>query len=324
MASRGKTSLIDEENEEGEWEMDDEEEEDVERYKLESSDDDVEIEDEFSGLHLGFLLDDQSDVNLVDHTDLVEITLANFKPFKTLGFMKMAGRRKRGHSGAEPSELQPDYNAQLFTNRVNEGNWAGFISQSIVSGGQYVANEEELVNTIDDVAAFYQTITDDRVIGGGVSKTELKKHLRPLHLFIANNVGHISDDKEGNPQGQEDIAGQSGEHMTQPQFEADFSQQMFARFDALQASQNQMLANSKTSPLLRIVGLIEWSMEWIILIKLSSTTSATTINITLISCLTHPITHPRSDFPTFPLLPLLMMSQGGEKSVLVFNSYLVH
>ncbi|KAG5512688.1 hypothetical protein RHGRI_038899 [Rhododendron griersonianum] len=325
----------------------------------------------------------------------------------------MAARGKRTRSGAGPSEPQPDFNAQLFTNRVNEGNWAGFKSRPIVSGRQvitsprnhryiydvitaagwteimtvsniyypklvryfycnldidqnadeytlvsrvkgvdfvldvstmsnflkcpvvenfqYVANDEELVNAIDDVTTFYQTITDDRVIGGGVSKAELKKHLRPLHLFIAHNVapqkghydavsplhclilhsletgnymdlsylvlremasvlqdihkalpygalltklfldakvsitreqslpnvpgpirdymftrGHISDNEEGNPQenneqGQEDIAGQPGEQMAQPQFEGGFSQQMFTRFDALQASQNQML-----------------------------------------------------------------------------------
>ncbi|XP_058184034.1 uncharacterized protein LOC131301672 [Rhododendron vialii] len=46
-ASRGKTSLIDEENEEEEWETDDEEE-DVEGYKSESSDDDEE-QDEVLG-----------------------------------------------------------------------------------------------------------------------------------------------------------------------------------------------------------------------------------------------------------------------------------
>ncbi|KAG5557633.1 hypothetical protein RHGRI_007777 [Rhododendron griersonianum] len=272
----------------------------------------------------------------------------------------MAARRKRTRSGAGPSEPQPDFNAQLFTNRVNEGNWAGFKSRPIVSGRQvitsprnhryinnvitaagwteimtvsniyypklvryfycnldvdqnadeytlvsrvkgvdfvldvstmsnflkcpvvenfqYVANDEELVNAIDNVTTFYQTITEDRVIGGGVSKADLKKHLRPLHLFIAHNVapqkghydavsisqeqslpnvpgpirdymftrGHISDNEEGNPQvnneeGQEDIAGQPGEQMAQPQFEGGFSQQMFTRFDALQASQNQML-----------------------------------------------------------------------------------
>lgn len=330
-----------------------------------------------------------------------------------MGFRKMAARGKRTRSEAGPSEPQPDFNAQLFTNRVNEGNWAGFKSRPIVSGRQvitsprnhryiydvitaagwteimtvsniyypklvryfycsldvdqnadeytlvsrvkgvdfvldvstmsnflkcpvvenfqYVANDEELVNAIDDVTTFYQTITDDCVIGGGVSKAELKKHLRPLHLFIAHNVapqkghydavsplhclilhsletgdymdlsylvlremasvlqdihkalpygalltklfldakvsitreqslpnvpgpirdymftrGHISDNEEGNPpenneQGQEDIAGQPGEQMAQPQFEGGFSQQMFTRFDALQASQNQML-----------------------------------------------------------------------------------
>jgi hypothetical protein len=48
-ASRGKTSLIDEENEEGEWETDDEEEEDMEGYKSKSSSDDDEIQDEVLG-----------------------------------------------------------------------------------------------------------------------------------------------------------------------------------------------------------------------------------------------------------------------------------
>ncbi|KAI8567640.1 hypothetical protein RHMOL_Rhmol02G0137300 [Rhododendron molle] len=49
---RGKTSLIDEVIEEGEWETDDEEEVDVEGiegYKSESSDDDDEIQDEVLG-----------------------------------------------------------------------------------------------------------------------------------------------------------------------------------------------------------------------------------------------------------------------------------
>ncbi|KAF7133140.1 hypothetical protein RHSIM_Rhsim09G0077800 [Rhododendron simsii] len=147
----------------------------------------------------------------------------------------MVGRSKRLRSGAGPSEPQPDFNTHLFTNRVNEGNWAGFKSHPIISGRQisispryhhyindvitaagwteimtvsniiypklvrflqcpaverkqYVANDEELVNTIDDVSAFYQTITDDRVLGGGVTKNELKQHLRPIHLFIAHNV----------------------------------------------------------------------------------------------------------------------------------------
>ncbi|KAF7130123.1 hypothetical protein RHSIM_Rhsim10G0192500 [Rhododendron simsii] len=323
------------------------------------------------------------------------------------------GKGKRRRSGAESSEPQPDYNIQLFSNRVNEGNWAGFKSRPIVSGRQvlisprfhryinnvitaagwdammnipnvyypklvryfycnldidrnadeftliskvkgvdfildvstmsnflgcqvvqnlqYVTNDDELVNAIDDVSAFYQTITNDRVLGGGISKSELKKHLRPLHLFIAHNVapqkghydavsplqclilhsleigdymdlsylvlkemasvlqdnykalpygalltrlfmrdgvsltreqtlpsdpgairdyvftrGHINDEEEPNPQvndaqEQENIAGQSGEPMAQPQVEGAFSQQMFSRFDALQASQNQML-----------------------------------------------------------------------------------
>ncbi|KAG5557508.1 hypothetical protein RHGRI_007668 [Rhododendron griersonianum] len=209
---------------------------------------------------------------------------------------------------------------------------SSFLKCSVVERYQYVANDEELVSVINDVSAFYQTITDDRVIGGGVSKNELKQHLRPLHLFIAHNVapqkghydvvsslhclilhsletcnylnlsylilrkmgsflqnnhkalpygvlltklflsakvrikgeqtlkndpgpikdymfsrGHIGDDEEGNPQvnnaqGQEDIAGQQGEHLAQPQVGGDFTTQMFARFDALQASQNQMLA----------------------------------------------------------------------------------
>ncbi|KAF7146057.1 hypothetical protein RHSIM_Rhsim04G0138000 [Rhododendron simsii] len=341
--------------------------------------------------------------------DLVGYSDADFGGFKV--DRKRKGKRRR--SGAESSAPQPDYNTQLFSNRVNEGNWAGFKSRPIVSGRQvitspryyryindvitaagwtemmnvsniyypklvryfycnldvdrdadeytlvsrvkgvdlvldvstmsnflkcpvvdnyqYVANEDELVNTIDDVAAFYQTITDDRVIGGGVSKTELKKHLRPLHLFIAHNVapqkghydavsplhclilhsletrnymdlsylvlremasvlqdnhkalpygalltklfldakvnvtqeqslpndpgairdyvftrGHIHDEDAPNPQvnveqEQENIAGQQGTQMAQPQFAGDFSQQMFSRFDALQASQNQML-----------------------------------------------------------------------------------
>ncbi|KAF7148484.1 hypothetical protein RHSIM_Rhsim03G0198100 [Rhododendron simsii] len=341
--------------------------------------------------------------------DLVGYSDADFGGFKV--DRKRKGKRRR--SGAESSAPQPDYNTQLFSNRVNEGNWAGFKSRPIVSGRQvitspryyryindvitaagwtemmnvsniyypklvryfycnldvdrdadeytlvsrvkgvdlvldvstmsnflkcpvvdnyqYVANEDELVNTIDDVAAFYQTITDDRVIGGGVSKTELKKHLRPLHLFIAHNVapqkghydavsplhclilhsletrnymdlsylvlremasvlqdnhkalpygalltklfldakvnvtqeqslpndpgairdyvftrGHIHDEDAPNPQvnveqEQENIAGQQGTQMAQPQFVGDFSQQMFSRFDALQASQNQML-----------------------------------------------------------------------------------
>ncbi|KAF7126848.1 hypothetical protein RHSIM_Rhsim11G0011900 [Rhododendron simsii] len=297
----------------------------------------------------------------------------------------MAGKGKRRRSGAEPSEPQPDYNTQLFSNRVNEGNWAGFKSRPIVSGRQVMIsprfhryinnvitaagwdammnipnvyypklvryfycnldidrNADEFpliskvkgvdfildVSTMNDVSVFYQTITDDRVIGGGISKSELKKHLRPLHLFIAHNVapqkghydavsplqclilhsleigdymdlsylalkemasvlqdnykalpygalltrlfmrdgvsltreqtlpndpgairdyvftrGHIHDEEAPNPQvnivqEQENIA---GEQMAQPQFEGDFSQQMFSRFDALQASQNQML-----------------------------------------------------------------------------------
>ncbi|KAF7151629.1 hypothetical protein RHSIM_Rhsim02G0182700 [Rhododendron simsii] len=59
--------------------------------------------------------------------------------------------------------------------------------------------------------------------------------------------GHIGDDEEGNrqvnnEQGQEDIAGQRGAHLAQPQVGGDFSQQIFARFDALQVPQNQMLA----------------------------------------------------------------------------------
>ncbi|KAF7126287.1 hypothetical protein RHSIM_Rhsim11G0008600 [Rhododendron simsii] len=189
----------------------------------------------------------------------------------------MVGRSKQLRSGVGSSEPQPDFNTQLFTNRVNEGNWAGFKSRPIISGrqvsispryhryindvitaagwseimtvsniiypklvryfycnldvdrnadectpvsrvkgvdfvrdvstmssflqcqvvkrNQYVANDEELVNTMDDGSAFYQTITDDR-----------------------------------------------GEHLAQPQIGGDFTTQIFARFDALQASQNQMLA----------------------------------------------------------------------------------
>ncbi|KAF7150980.1 hypothetical protein RHSIM_Rhsim02G0182800 [Rhododendron simsii] len=62
---------------------------------------------------------------------------------------------------------------------------------------------------------------------------------------------HISDDEEGNrqvnnEQQQEDIAGQQGMHLAQPKVGGDFSQQIFARFDALQASQNQMLAEFQT------------------------------------------------------------------------------
>ncbi|KAF7126581.1 hypothetical protein RHSIM_Rhsim11G0015400 [Rhododendron simsii] len=341
--------------------------------------------------------------------DLVGYSDADFGGFKV--DRKRKGKRRR--SGVEPSEPQPDYNTQLFSNRVNEENWAGFKLRPIVSGRQvmisprfhcyinnvitvagwdaminipnvyypklvryfycnldidrnadeftliskvkgvdfildvstmsnflgcqvvqnlqYVTNDDELVNAIDDVSVFYQTITDDRVIGGGISKSELKKHLRPLHLFIAHNVapqkghydavsllqclilhsletgdymdlsylvlkemasvlqdnykalpygalltrlfmrdgvsltceqtlpndpgairdyvftrGHIHDEEAPNPQvnvvqEQENIAGQQGEQMAQPQFEGDFSQQMFSRFDALQASQNQML-----------------------------------------------------------------------------------
>ncbi|KAF7133181.1 hypothetical protein RHSIM_Rhsim09G0164100 [Rhododendron simsii] len=275
----------------------------------------------------------------------------------------MVGRSKRLRSGAGPSAPHPDFNTQLFTNRVNEGNWAGFKSRPIISGRQcrissirnlfgiFIvtwidrnADEYTLVSrvkgvdfvldvsTMNDVPAFFQTITDDRVLGGGVTKNELKQHLRPLHLFIAHNVapqkghydvvsplqclilhslethnylnlsylilkemgsvlqnthkalpygalltklflsakvriqgeqtlqndpgpikdytftrGHIDDDEEGNPQvnnahGQEDIAGPQGEHLAQPQIGGDFTTQIFARFDALQTSQNQMLA----------------------------------------------------------------------------------
>ncbi|KAF7123061.1 hypothetical protein RHSIM_Rhsim12G0091500 [Rhododendron simsii] len=288
----------------------------------------------------------------------------------------MVGRSKRLRAGAGPSEPQPDFNMQLFTNRVSispryhryindviaaagwteimtvsniiypklvryfycnlDVDWnadeytlvsrvkgvdfvldvstmSSFLQCPAVERNQYVTNDDELVNTIDDVSAFYQTITDDRVLGGGVTKTELKQHLRPLHLFIAHNVapqkghydvvsplqclilhslethnylnpsylilkkmgsvlqnnhkalpygalltklflsakvriqGHIDDDEEGNPQvnnahGQEDIAGQQGEHLAQPQIGGDFTTQIFARFDALQTSQNQMLA----------------------------------------------------------------------------------
>jgi hypothetical protein len=325
----------------------------------------------------------------------------------------MSGRRtrsKRTHSdaGAGSSQPQPEYNIHLFTNRVNEGNWAGFKSRRIVSGRQvmtspkydryirdfitaagwteimsvpniyypklvryfycnldidynadaytlvsrvkgvdfvldvstmsaflkspvmenflYVANEDELVLTVEDVPAFYQTITTNRVIGGGVTKTDLKRHLRALHLFIANNVapqkGHydavsplhclilhsletgnymdlsylvlkemasvLQDNHKALPfgalltklflsanvsfedenflendpgpikdylfsrtrihedppvgQGQENVAGEQEENMEQPQVGGDFSQQMLARFDMMQASQNQMLA----------------------------------------------------------------------------------
>ncbi|KAF7142222.1 hypothetical protein RHSIM_Rhsim05G0108900 [Rhododendron simsii] len=225
----------------------------------------------------------------------------------------MVGRSKQLRSGVGSSEPQPDFNTQLFTNRVNEGNWAGFKSRPIISGrqvsispryhryindvitaagwseimtvsniiypklvryfycnldvdrnadectpvsrvkgvdfvrdvstmssflqcqvvkrNQYVANDEELVNTIDDGSAFYQTITDDRVLGGDYTFTR----------------GPTDDDEEGNPQvnnahGQQDIASQQGEHLAQPQIGGDFTTQIFARFDALQASQNQMLA----------------------------------------------------------------------------------
>ncbi|KAG5557374.1 hypothetical protein RHGRI_007586 [Rhododendron griersonianum] len=233
----------------------------------------------------------------------------------------MAGKGKRTRSGAGPSIPQPDFNTHLFTNRVNEGNWAGFKSRPIVSGRQvitsprnhcyindvitaagwteimtvsniyypklvryfycnldvdqnadeytlvsrvkgvdfvldvstmsdflkcpvvenfqYVANDEELVNAIDDVS-----ISQEQ---------SLPNVPGPIRDYMFTR-GHISDHEEGNPQvnneqgqendehGQEDIAGQSGEQMAQPQFEGDFSQQMFTRFDALQASQNQMLS----------------------------------------------------------------------------------
>ena len=208
----------------------------------------------------------------------------------------------------------------------------------VVENFRYVASDEALVNELEDVAGFYQTITENRIAGGGVIKNELKRHLRPLHLFLAHNVapqkGHydavsplhclilhsletrtridlgylvlremgstlqdinkalpfgslltkvflaygVSLDGEQTlpntpgpitdymftrgglrdivdlpPQVQEE-QGQQDEHMAQqeqmehpqqeqmeqPQAGGDFSQQMLARFDAMQASQNQM------------------------------------------------------------------------------------
>ncbi|KAF7116723.1 hypothetical protein RHSIM_RhsimUnG0016700 [Rhododendron simsii] len=296
------------------------------------------------------------------------------------------GRSKRLLSGTGPSEPQPDFNTQLFTNWVNEGNLASFKSRPIISGRQvsispryhhyihdvitaagwteimtvsnivypklvryfycnldidrnadeytlvsrvkgvdfvldvstmssflkypvveryqYVANDEELVDAVDDVSVSYQTITDDRVLGGGVTKNELKQHLRPLHLFIAHNVapqkGHydvvsplqclilhslethnylnlsylilkemgsiLQNNHKALPygalltklflsakvriQGEQTLKNDPGPikdytftrgHISDDE-EGDFTTQIFARFDALQASQNQMLA----------------------------------------------------------------------------------
>jgi hypothetical protein len=53
----------------------------------------------------------------------------------------MSGRGKRTRSGAGPSAPPPpDFDAQLFTNRVNEGNWAGFKVRPIISGRQVMTS----------------------------------------------------------------------------------------------------------------------------------------------------------------------------------------
>ncbi|XP_058217432.1 uncharacterized protein LOC131328509 [Rhododendron vialii] len=88
---------------------------------------------------------------------------------------------------------------------------SSFLNCLVVERYQYVANDEELVNAIDDVSAFYQTITYDHVIGGVKIKGEqtLKNDPGPIkdYTFTRRNIG---DDEEGNPQvnnaqGQEDI-----------------------------------------------------------------------------------------------------------------------
>lgn len=93
--------------------------------------------------------------------------------------------------------LDVDRNADEFTlvSRVkgvdfilDVSTMSNFLGCQVVQNFQYVTNDDELVLAIDDVTVFYQTITNDRVIGGDISKSELKQHLRPLHLFIAHNV----------------------------------------------------------------------------------------------------------------------------------------
>ncbi|KAF7140349.1 hypothetical protein RHSIM_Rhsim06G0164800 [Rhododendron simsii] len=227
-----------------------------------------------------------------------------------------------------PSEPQPDFNMQLFTNRVNEGNWAGFKSRPIISGRQvsispryhrYIndviaaagwteiltvsniiypklvryfycnldvdrnADEYTLVSRVKGVdfvldvstmSSFLQCLAVERN-QYVTNDDELNNHKALpygallIKLFLSAKVriqgeqtlqndpgpikdytftrGHINDDEEGNPQvnnahGQEDIAGQQGEHLAQPHIGDDFTTQIFARFDALQTSQNQLLA----------------------------------------------------------------------------------
>ncbi|KAG5531681.1 hypothetical protein RHGRI_026337 [Rhododendron griersonianum] len=131
----------------------------------------------------------------------------------------MAGKGKRARSGAGPSEPQPNFNTQLFTNRVNEGNWASFKSRPIISGRQVMISPRyhRYINNVITAAGwdammnipnvyypklvryFYCNLDVDRnadeftlvsrVKGVDfILDSELKQHLRPLHLFIAHNV----------------------------------------------------------------------------------------------------------------------------------------
>lgn len=69
-------------------------------------------------------------------------------------------------SGAGPSEPQPDFNVQLFTNRVNEGNWAGFKSRSITSGRQVSISPRyhRYINDVITAASWTEIMTVSNII----------------------------------------------------------------------------------------------------------------------------------------------------------------
>ncbi|KAF7154585.1 hypothetical protein RHSIM_Rhsim01G0072200 [Rhododendron simsii] len=132
------------------------------------------------------------------------------------------GRSKRLHSGAGLSEPQPDFNMQLFTNRVNEGNWAAAGWTEIMTVSNIVYPKL--------VWYFYCNLDVDRnadeyTLVSRVKGVDFVLDVSTMSSFLKRPVverGHIGDDEERNPQvnnaqGQEDITCQQDEHLAQLQ-----------------------------------------------------------------------------------------------------------
>jgi hypothetical protein len=72
---------------------------------------------------------------------------------------------------------------------------ANYLECDVAQKWHYVTSDNDLAQLIEDIPAFYLSFTKNRTMPGGVTKNELKDHLRVLHLFICNNIapkkGHL-------------------------------------------------------------------------------------------------------------------------------------